>query len=61
MPGDLVVDFFAGSGTVGAVCLEMGREFILVDDNPQAIWVMQRRFQGQDSIEWIGVGGQSAS
>ena len=53
-PGDLVLDFFAGSGTTGAACLEFGRRFILVDDNPQAIEVMQRRFAGVTDIEWIG-------
>ncbi len=45
-PGDLVLDFFAGSGTTGAVCLELGREFVLVDSNPQAIAVMRKRFAG---------------
>ena len=54
-PGDLVLDFFAGSGTIGEVCLELGRTFILVDNNPQAIAVMQARFANHGSIEWIGV------
>ncbi len=54
-PGDLVLDFFAGSGTVGEVCLTMGRTFIMVDNNPQAIAVMQKRFGDVDSIEWVGV------
>ena len=53
-PGDLVLDFFAGSGTTGAACLELGRRFILVDNNPEALEVMARRFEGVDSIEWIG-------
>ena len=52
-PGDLVLDFFAGSGTTGAACLELGRRFILVDNNPQAIAVMRRRFAGVPGIEWI--------
>ena len=52
-PGDLVLDFFAGSGTTGAACLEFGRRFILVDDNPQAIEVMRHRFAGVDDIEWV--------
>jgi site-specific DNA-methyltransferase (adenine-specific) len=51
-PGDTVLDFFAGSGTIGAVCLEMGRRFILVDNNPQAIEVMKRRFECEKNIEW---------
>lgn len=51
-PGDLVLDFFAGSGTIGEVCLELGRYFILVDNNPQSIAVMRERFKGTDSIKW---------
>jgi site-specific DNA-methyltransferase (adenine-specific) len=54
-PGDVVLDFFAGSGTVGEVCFDLGRNFILVDNNPQAINVMQKRFEGIDSIEWINL------
>jgi site-specific DNA-methyltransferase (adenine-specific) len=54
-PGDLVLDFFAGSGTVGEVCLALGRTFILVDNNPQALAVMQARFAGIDAIEWVGI------
>ncbi len=53
-PGDLVLDFFAGSGTTGAACLELGRRFILVDNNPQALQVMAQRFDGVAGIEWIG-------
>lgn len=53
-PGDTVLDFFAGSGTVGAACLELGRRFILIDNNPQAMQVMARRFAGVPGIEWIG-------
>ena len=35
-PGDRVLDFFAGSGTTGAVASALGREAVLVDDNPEA-------------------------
>jgi site-specific DNA-methyltransferase (adenine-specific) len=52
-PGDLVLDFFAGSGTTGAACLELGRRFILIDDNPEAIAVMQRGFAAVPDIEWL--------
>jgi len=51
--GDLVLDFFAGSGTVGEVCLELERKFILVDNNPQAIAVMKERFKDEHSIQWV--------
>ncbi len=53
-PGDLVLDFFAGSGTTGAACLALGRRFILIDNNEQALAVMARRFAGVPDIEWIG-------
>jgi len=52
-PGGLVLDFFASSGTTGAAALELGRRFILIDNNPQAIAVMQQRFAGIADIEWI--------
>jgi site-specific DNA-methyltransferase (adenine-specific) len=51
-PGERVLDFFAGSGTTGAACLELGRHFILVDDNPQAIEVMRVRFAGA-GVEFV--------
>jgi site-specific DNA-methyltransferase (adenine-specific) len=44
-PGDFVLDFFAGSGTTGAAALELGRRFLLIDNNPEAIEVMKQRFQ----------------
>lgn len=53
-PGGVVLDFFAGSGTTGAVCLELERNFILIDSNPQAMQVMAKRFAGSNDIEWIG-------
>ena len=43
-PGDRVLDFFAGSGTTGAVAAKLGRRFVLVDQNPDAIAVMRTRF-----------------
>ncbi|MEZ3160409.1 site-specific DNA-methyltransferase [Microbacterium sp. BWT-B31] len=42
-PGDRVLDFFAGSGTTGAVASALGRDAVLVDVNPDAIEVMRRR------------------
>jgi len=41
--GDWVLDFFAGSGTTGAVAQRSGRRFVLVDANEEAIRVMARR------------------
>lgn len=54
--GDLVLDFFGGSGSTGAACLEYNRNFILIDNNPQSIQIMSKRFAGQP-INWIGCEG----
>ncbi len=53
-PGAIVLDFFAGSGTTGVAALQLGRRFILVDNNPQALEVMAKRFDGIQGIEWVG-------
>lgn len=42
-PGDVVLDFFAGSGTTGEAAAKHGRGFVLIDDNPDAIAIMQAR------------------
>jgi len=42
-PGDLVVDFFAGSGTTGESAAAHDRDFVLVDDNADAVEVMMAR------------------
>jgi site-specific DNA-methyltransferase (adenine-specific) len=42
-PGGWCLDCFAGSGTLGAVCRQLGRRFVLVDVNPEAIAIAQRR------------------
>jgi site-specific DNA-methyltransferase (adenine-specific) len=41
--GDTVLDFFAGSGTTGFVANELGRKFILIDQNPESIEVIKER------------------
>jgi site-specific DNA-methyltransferase (adenine-specific) len=41
--GEWVLDFFAGSGTTGAVAETLGRKFLLVDQNEEAIAVMRKR------------------
>lgn len=41
--GDLCLDFFAGSGTLGEAAARNNRSFMLIDDNPQAIEIMSRR------------------
>lgn len=49
-PGGIVADFFAGSGTTGAAALELGRRFLLVDSNPEAIEAMTHRFAGRGDV-----------
>jgi site-specific DNA-methyltransferase (adenine-specific) len=51
-PGGLVMDFFAGSGTLGQAARELGRAFILVDHSEQAIEVMRRRFANQPAVSF---------
>ncbi|MEA2390426.1 MAG: hypothetical protein QOK31_535 [Solirubrobacteraceae bacterium] len=42
-PEGWCLDFFAGSGTLGAVCAQLGRRFVLIDENPEAIAIMHAR------------------
>ena len=43
---DWVLDFFAGSGTTGAVAQQLGRRFLLIDENPDAIATIRQRLGG---------------
>ncbi|HEX4109984.1 MAG TPA: DNA methyltransferase [Solirubrobacteraceae bacterium] len=45
-PGGWCLDFFAGSGTLGAVAGPLGRRFVLIDSSADALAVMQRRLGG---------------
>jgi len=42
-PEDVVLDFFAGSGTTGDAAARHGRGFVLIDSNPEAAALMARR------------------
>jgi site-specific DNA-methyltransferase (adenine-specific) len=42
-PGDLVLDFFAGSGSMGEAAAKHDRDFLLVDHSPEAVEVMAKR------------------
>jgi site-specific DNA-methyltransferase (adenine-specific) len=44
-PGDICLDFFAGSGSFGQACLNNNREFIMIDSNPEAINIMKKRLK----------------
>jgi site-specific DNA-methyltransferase (adenine-specific) len=43
LPGGWCLDFFAGSGTLGAAARALGRRFVLVDESPDAIAVAAGR------------------
>lgn len=45
LPGDLVVDPMAGSGTTGVVCSELWRRSILCDHNPKYVRLIHQRIQ----------------
>jgi len=49
--GDVVLDFFAGSGTTGEAAYQLGRRFILIDDNKDALEVMQKRLARVRDLE----------
>ena len=42
-PGDRVLDFFAGSGTIGESAIRQGRSAVLIDNNEEAMQVMSKR------------------
>jgi site-specific DNA-methyltransferase (adenine-specific) len=52
-PDDWVLDFFAGSGTTGAVAAALGRRFVLVDQNPEAIGIMRDRLPAATRFDTI--------
>jgi site-specific DNA-methyltransferase (adenine-specific) len=55
-PGDLVVDPFAGSGTTGEAAARLGRDYLLVDQNPEAVRIMRERlaWDGPEVIDEAG-------
>jgi site-specific DNA-methyltransferase (adenine-specific) len=56
-PGDWCLDFFAGSGTLGAVAAQLGRHYVLIDSNPDAVEIMHARLDGGPGA---GAGGRAA-
>lgn len=55
-PGDWCLDFFAGSGTLGAVAAKLDRRYVLVDSSPDAIDVMRKRLPEASFREIGGLG-----
>ena len=54
--GDLVIDFFAGSGSTGAAAALLGRRFLLIDNSTEAIAVMRKRFKDRDDVDFTVAG-----
>jgi site-specific DNA-methyltransferase (adenine-specific) len=54
-PNDWVLDFFAGSGTTGAVAGKLDRNFVMVDSNEESIAVMTERYAkaGLSNVNFI--------
>ena len=44
-PGDWCLDPFCGSGTLGAVAAKLGRRYVLVDSNPEAVRIARERLR----------------
>jgi site-specific DNA-methyltransferase (adenine-specific) len=42
-PGDWCLDFFAGSGTLGAIAAKLGRRYVLIDRSPEAVDIARKR------------------
>ena len=59
-PGDWCLDFFAGSGTLGAVAAALGRRYVLIDSNPEAIEVMRRRLGRDERASLAAAGAPTA-
>jgi DNA modification methylase len=49
-PGDLVADWFAGSGTTAAVAQRLGRRFVVADREPDAVAVCAKRLVDQGKL-----------
>jgi site-specific DNA-methyltransferase (adenine-specific) len=60
-PGDWCLDFFAGSGTLGAVAARLGRRYVLVDSAPEAYGVMVKRLGPQLGAHDASADGPTAA
>ena len=48
--GGLVADFFCGSGTAGVAAKRLGRRYLLVDENPTAIEITNKRLADEKAL-----------
>lgn len=54
-PGDVVIDFFGGTGTTGAVAMKMGRRFVLCEQLDKHLDIMCRRLDKVIDGEQSGI------
>lgn len=52
-PGSVVLDFFAGSGTTGRVCIEEGRHSILVDNSESSKMFFDKHLKNMEKESLI--------
>jgi site-specific DNA-methyltransferase (adenine-specific) len=53
-PGDWCLDFFAGSGTLGAVAAKLARRYVLIDSSPEAVAVAKGRLAPFEPVgAWV--------
>ncbi len=57
-PGDLVADFFCGSGTAGVAAQRLGRRVLLVDESSEAVQITTRRLDSERSL-WSETAGSN--
>jgi site-specific DNA-methyltransferase (adenine-specific) len=60
-PGDVCLDPFAGSGTLGAVAAELGPAYVLVDESAEAVRIAAARLRaagGRPTV--VGLAGERA-
>jgi site-specific DNA-methyltransferase (adenine-specific) len=50
-PGDWCLDPFAGSGTLAAVAARLGRRYVLIDSNPEAVRIARARLAPFERLE----------
>ena len=49
-PGSVVLDFFAGSGTVGRVCIAEGRHCLMCDSDPASVDYFNKHLKLMESL-----------
>lgn len=49
-PGSVVLDFFAGSGTVGRVCITEGRHCLMCDSSPTTIEYFKKHLELMENL-----------